>query len=182
MTDGTVTLGTPRARGTPNQGGRLKDGTSTPRATIVAATITAAAGILAALIAAGVAIHNSGSSAPPSATTTATSAPVPPSPRRPAPAPTVFATVVHTGSIGVYKHQQPTNQSTQSYGPGEGERIPVVCQVRDGQPVTDPDSTPGLPENWPVWDKLADGYFVTDLYTDLPKDPGPTPPLGLPLC
>ena len=68
------------------------------------------------------------------------------------------------------------------YGPAEGELVDIVCQVRNGQPLSEPAPDLGQPNNWPVWNKLKDGFFIPDLYTDLPKDPGPMPPYGLPVC
>lgn len=90
--------------------------------------------------------------------------------------------MINTGGPGVFKFEQPTNRSGKRYGPGEGELVEVQCQVRDGQPLSDPAPAPGQPNDWPVWNKLNDGFFIPDLYTDLPKDPGPTPPNGIPVC
>jgi hypothetical protein len=60
--------------------------------------------------------------------------------------------------------------------------VKVVCQERDGQPHSDQDPAPGQPANWPVWDKLTNGRWLPDLWTDLPKVPGDTPPNNLPSC
>lgn len=94
----------------------------------------------------------------------------------------VRARVIHTDGVGVSKFEQPTNKSGKMYGPGEGELVDIVCQVRNGQPLSEQTPAPGQPNNWPVWNKLKDGFFIPDLYTDLPKDPGPKPPYGLPVC
>lgn len=154
------------------------------KATIVAAWIGAGAVVVAAIIGAVVAIGTSDDpSSPPSTSPPTESVSRAPSALVPPPAAKIIqARVINTGGIGVYKYEQPTNQSGKQYGPGEGELIDIVCQVRDGQPVTDPAPAPGQPDGWPVWNKLSDGFFVPDLYTDLAKEPGPTPPNGLPVC
>jgi len=65
----------------------------------------------------------------------------------------------------------------------EGRVIAVVCQERNGQPIHDPLGDPNrYIEPWPVWDKLSSGLWVSDLYTDLPKIPGDTPPDGIARC
>jgi hypothetical protein len=56
-----------------------------------------------------------------------------------------------------------------------GSSVQVVCQDRHGYPVTDRSQG----RTSPVWDKLDTGFWISDLYTDLPKNP---PPPGLPAC
>ncbi len=65
----------------------------------------------------------------------------------------------------------------------ERQVIAVVCQERNGQPVHDPlGDAKRYMEPWPVWDKLSNELWVSDLYTDLPKVPGDRPPDGIPRC
>jgi hypothetical protein len=96
----------------------------------------------------------------------------------------VYAEVINTRGGGTWAWAAPTTSSHQSEGPGEGDTIVVVCQVRDGEPMTDNhDPKPSQPAEWPVWDRLDDGRYIPDLWTDLPKDTTATePPNGLPHC
>lgn len=146
------------------------------RATLLAAYVAAGAVVVAALIGA-IATYVLNDDTPTSRVTAA-----PTQPGLAAPLPAVRARVINTGGSGVSKFEQPTNQSGKLYGPAEGELVEVLCQVRDGQPLSDPAPAPGQPNDWPVWNKMKDGFFIPDLYTDLPKDRGPTPPNGLPIC
>lgn len=146
------------------------------RATLLAGYVAAGAAVLAAVIGA---IATYASNDEPSASSV-TAAPKPPG--LAAPSSGWRVRVINTDGPGVFKFEQPTNRSGKRYGPGEGELVDVQCQVRDGQPLSDPTPAPGQPSNWPVWNKLSDGLFIPDLYTDLPKDPGPTPPNGIPVC
>lgn len=160
----------------------LEEGTKrrelTPaRATLLAAYVAAGATLVAALI--GIAATFLSNDEPPTSRMP-TAAPAPPG--LAAPPKAVFAKVINTGGIGVFKYEQPTNQSGKQFGPGEGELVEVLCQVRDGQSLTDPAPAPGQPNDWPVWNKMKDGFFIPDLYTDLPKDRGLTPPYGLSIC
>jgi hypothetical protein len=96
---------------------------------------------------------------------------------------TVRTRIVNTGGVGVFYRSAPTTRSDRSRGPLEGDEVAVVCQERNGQPMTNTDHpTPGQPRGWPVWDRVPDGRWFTDLWSDLPKSPGPTPPRGLPTC
>ncbi|MFK3979935.1 hypothetical protein ACI2K4_06070 [Micromonospora sp. NPDC050397] len=60
----------------------------------------------------------------------------------------------------------------------EGRAIQVACQERAGRPITDPNRD----LTSPVWNRLVEGVWIPDLYTDLPTSEGPTPPLGIPPC
>lgn len=66
-------------------------------------------------------------------------------------------------------------------GPGEGDVVQIVCQVRDGRLVTD-QLINDKQESSKVWDRVTDGYYISDLYTDLPKVTGSKPPPGVPTC
>jgi hypothetical protein len=94
----------------------------------------------------------------------------------------VTAKIVNTGTDGVYTYTQPQNGPHYSDGYLEGNDVNVVCQKRDGGPMTDRDPAPGQPTTWAVWDKLDNGRWLPDLWTDLPKNPGDTPPNDLPKC
>ena len=74
--------------------------------------------------------------------------------------------------------------SYQTDGPGEDELVVVKCQVMNGQPMTDlDDPQPSQPPGWPVWDRLEDGRYIPDVWTDLPKDVAAKRPAnGLPTC
>lgn len=82
--------------------------------------------------------------------------------------------------VGVYKYPRADSNEGRVNGPGEGAAIQVVCQVLDGRLVTD---TPykDRPTSSTVWNRLADGYYVSDIYTSLPKQPGQLAP-GVPAC
>jgi hypothetical protein len=89
--------------------------------------------------------------------------------------------IVNSGT-GVATYRGPSTVSRYDDGFLDGDVVRVVCQDRDGEPHTDPDPVPGRPGRWPVWDRLLDGRWLPDLWTDLPKKPGDTPPYGLPNC
>lgn len=105
----------------------------------------------------------------------------------PAPNPGVEVTVLNTWEesvrqlVGVYFYPSPDNNQNRVNGVGEGARVRVVCQERHGREATD---TPynGRQTKSTVWDKLSNGMFISDIYTDLPKVEGDTPPSGLPKC
>jgi len=96
--------------------------------------------------------------------------------------PTVMARIVNTGGVGVFYYSEPNIKSPRSRGPIEGDVVAVICQERNGEPLTDKNATPDQPSNWPVWNKVPDGRWFPDLWSDLPKSPGSTPPRGLPTC
>jgi hypothetical protein len=99
----------------------------------------------------------------------------------------VQATIVNThddqtgASPGVFTYPSADSNAGRLNGPAEGEVVRVVCQIRDGRLVTD---TPynGRQTSSRVWDRLESSRFISDIYTTLPKTPGPNPPSGLPLC
>lgn len=120
----------------------------------------------------------------------------PPSPcssRPPAPPPRALgaglgaaAAVAHScdpNSEGVWPRAGPA-RDTPRVPPADGEGTPirVVCQDRHGGLVIDDKLQGGPHPSSTVWDRLDDGRWVSDLYTNLPKRPGETPPLGLPVC
>ncbi len=81
--------------------------------------------------------------------------------------------------LGVFRFRTPdlpgdTDKSTYH----EHTAVAIVCQARHRRVVFDP--TTGTSS--PVWNKLSDGVWIPDLYTDLPKVAGETPPLGIPTC
>jgi transcriptional regulator with XRE-family HTH domain len=95
------------------------------------------------------------------------------------------ATIVGTWSaqyqqnLGVFRFRTPdipgdTDKATYH----EGTTVSIVCQARHRRQVSDPTSGKASP----VWNRLSDGYWIPDLYTDLPKVSDETPPLGIPLC
>lgn len=82
------------------------------------------------------------------------------------------AVVANTTNLGVMTYTGP-NRSERAPGTlPEGTRILVVCQVGDGEPLTD--RVNGQVLTWPVWDKLDDGRWVPDIYTNLGKNYQPT--------
>ncbi|GAA0561223.1 helix-turn-helix protein [Saccharopolyspora erythraea NRRL 2338] len=85
----------------------------------------------------------------------------------------------HQQHLGVFRFRTPdvpgdTDKATYH----EGTAVSIVCQARHRRVVSDP--TTG--QSSPVWNRLSDGYWIPDLYTDLPKVTGEAPPLGIPLC
>jgi DNA-binding SARP family transcriptional activator len=123
-----------------------------------------------------------------------TSAPPPPcpqgttaaDPRRLGPGLGVLATTAHScdaNSQGVWPRAGPAHDAARvPPALGEGTPIHVVCQDRHGGLVID--TKLGLPPrpSSTVWDRLEDGSWISDIYTSVPKQPGETPPLGLPVC
>ncbi len=81
----------------------------------------------------------------------------------------------YRGTLG---YTNPRTSTRTGKGYPEGATVAIVCQTRNGRPVTDP--TTGTSSS--VWDKLDDGGWISDLYTTLPKSDGDTPPLGIPVC
>lgn len=173
-------MGHPHASG---EDGEMKRPMSPSRVAIIAAII----GAMGAIVAAVISTSGGGGDPGPTAVTpppAAATRPPPAAPGRLGASPQRFveATVINTGGIGVWKWDEPTNTSGKRYGPAEGEVVRVVCQRRDGQLITETDPAPGQPAQWPVWDRLEEGKWIPDLYTNLPKVPGPVPPEGLPNC
>jgi DNA-binding SARP family transcriptional activator len=128
-------------------------------------------------------------------------APVPPPPSSPClhatPAPRprplgpgqgVLATVAHScggdAGSGVWRHTSPAGDMPRvgDFPYDEGRAVRVVCQNRHGALVVDEKPPPARQAPSTVWDRLDDGSWISDVYTTLPKQPGETPPLGLPTC
>lgn len=83
-------------------------------------------------------------------------------------------------NVGVFEYLDP--QSTERAGPGlpEGTAVTVLCQYLHGRTVTDTPHNGRLTSST-VFDKLADGHVISDIYTDLPKAGAQTAP-GLGEC
>ena len=99
----------------------------------------------------------------------------------PAAAP-VYARVINAGSDGIYTYPQPRRGAHFPDGYLDGTMVGIVCQERNGENVQDRDPAPGQPPSWPVWNRLTTGRWIPDMWTDLPKVPGATPPFGMPRC
>ncbi|MET7968748.1 hypothetical protein [Micromonospora sp. NPDC005305] len=85
--------------------------------------------------------------------------------------------------IGVNFYPSPhSNARTDADGSAaEGAIARVVCQERHGRLVKDtPYGT--RPTRSTVWNKTNTGRYFSDIYSDLPKVDGDTPPRGLPNC
>jgi DNA-binding SARP family transcriptional activator len=110
-----------------------------------------------------------------------------PEPRRLAPGQGVLASIAHScggdAGPGLYSHSGPSpDRATRVLLYDEGAPVQVVCQNRHGKQVIDSKPPPDHQAPSTVWDRLPDGSWITDVYTTLPKQPGETPPLGLPVC
>jgi transcriptional regulator with XRE-family HTH domain len=80
--------------------------------------------------------------------------------------------------VNVYRDPYETGRDSKVDAYQESRAVSVVCQERHGREITNP----ALHVTSPVWDKLAEGVWISDLYTDLPKVTGDAPPLGIPTC
>ena len=80
--------------------------------------------------------------------------------------------------LGTYSYRSPFGSERAGEGYGEGTSVQIECQERNGREISDPSS--GTIST--VWDKTTDGVYISDLYTDLPKASGDTPPDGIPAC
>jgi hypothetical protein len=80
--------------------------------------------------------------------------------------------------VSVYQDPYETGRNSKIDAYEEGRALVVVCQERHGREVKD--QTMGTLSS--VWDKLREGVWVPDLYADLPKVTGASPPLGIPVC
>lgn len=93
------------------------------------------------------------------------------------------ASIVHTPRE-TYAYEYPSLSSKRAKPRGiykEGDTIEVVCQIRDGEPVSDPgDGRPNYAVS--AWDRLANGSWVPDIYTSLGHKRGAKPPPGIELC
>jgi DNA-binding SARP family transcriptional activator len=111
-----------------------------------------------------------------------------PEPRPLGPGQGVLVTIAHscggdTGP-GVWRHSRPGGDMPRvgDFAYDEGRAVRVVCQDRHGALVVDSKPPPARQAPSTVWDRLDDGSWVSDVYTTMPKPPGETPPLGLPVC
>jgi predicted DNA-binding transcriptional regulator AlpA len=91
----------------------------------------------------------------------------------------VAAHVANTQGEGTYARITPQTPCHTGFL-SDGEPITVVCQDLHGPVITD--VYDGSVRNWPVWDKLGSGAYVSDLYVDLPKRPSPALVDQLPGC
>ncbi len=129
---------------------------------------------------------------PATATPQATASAAPPTvntaaPSKPPPTSSTRAPQLHHVAIGHFLHARPVpdgNADAIATVQG-GEPVEIVCQTY-GTRVTDPSSSVSTP----VWDKLDDGSYITDLWVDTNKSlnaqPGTVPDPrfdpGLPHC
>jgi hypothetical protein len=91
----------------------------------------------------------------------------------------VSARVANTQGQGTFPRIQP-QQNCHTGFLAEKDQVTVVCQDLHGPTVTD--VYEGVVRDWSVWDKLASGAYVSDLYLDLPKNAQPALVAGLPSC
>lgn len=81
--------------------------------------------------------------------------------------------------LGVFKYRNPDEPgATDKSFYTEDTVVHVVCQSRHRRLVEDET----MKTSSTVWNKLQDGSWIPDLYTNLPKDDGNSPPLGIPEC
>ncbi|TYB41346.1 hypothetical protein [Actinomadura chibensis] len=96
----------------------------------------------------------------------------------------VSASIVHTEKGATYAYQHPSMSSKPArFRPiyREGDMVEVVCQIRDGEPVSMPGQ--GRPDfAVSVWDQLPTGSWIPDIFTSLEYKRGPKPPPGVKLC
>jgi hypothetical protein len=91
----------------------------------------------------------------------------------------VVAHVANTQGQGTYARIAPQDRCHTGFLP-EADAVTVVCQELHGPDITD--LYDGKVRNWPVWDKLGSGAYVSDLYVDLPKGSRPALVNQLPAC
>jgi predicted DNA-binding transcriptional regulator AlpA len=91
----------------------------------------------------------------------------------------VVARVANTQGQGTYARLAPNQDCHTGFLP-ENDGVTVVCQDLHGPVITD--VYQGVVLHWPVWDKLGSGAYISDFYTDLPKEQQPTLVDGLPAC
>jgi predicted DNA-binding transcriptional regulator AlpA len=91
----------------------------------------------------------------------------------------VVAHVANTDGQGTYTRIAPQESCHTGFLP-EGDSVTVVCQQLRGGTITD--LYAGQVRDWPVWDKLGSGAYVSDLYLDLPKGAEPALVARLPAC
>jgi transcriptional regulator with XRE-family HTH domain len=80
---------------------------------------------------------------------------------------TTPAVIANTEGLGVTTYREPRRDRGKRGALAEGAPIKIVCQVGDGEIITD--KVNGERLAWPVWDKLDDGSWVPDIYTSLSK-------------
>jgi hypothetical protein len=80
--------------------------------------------------------------------------------------------------VNVYRDPYETGRDSKVDAYQEGRALSVVCQERHGREI----KNSALNLTSPVWNKLAENAWIPDLYTDLPKVVGDSPPLGIPIC
>lgn len=94
------------------------------------------------------------------------------------------ASILHAPAGETYAYQHPSLASKHAKPRGiyrEGDTIEVLCQIRDGEPVSNPgDGRPNYAVS--AWDQLANGSWIPDIYTSLGYKRGPKPPPGIELC
>lgn len=164
------------------------------RAVLIAAVITGGAALIAALIAGGASLGaplvqrwaEDRSVSPPARNDAESAQPTPEDSGQHSSSGTARATTVsHTEGKGLYTHTQPRTDSSRGSPEHlpEGAVIYVECQERNGDSLSDPEGDPSrYSKPWPVWNRLTNGSWISDLYTDLPKKPGEAPPTGIPKC
>jgi hypothetical protein len=80
--------------------------------------------------------------------------------------------------LGTFGYKSPNSSERSGTGYGESDAISVLCQNRHGRTIMD--RTSGQSSD--VWDLLADGSWISDLYTTLTKTTDDIPPEGMPTC
>jgi hypothetical protein len=80
--------------------------------------------------------------------------------------------------VGIPRYRSPIRNERLLPGLFTGSSVSIVCQYPNGREITD------NTYHWTsqVWDKLADGSWIPDRYTDLSGEGGDHPPSGLPVC
>ncbi|HEX9338053.1 MAG TPA: hypothetical protein VF892_19305 [Pseudonocardiaceae bacterium] len=91
----------------------------------------------------------------------------------------VVAHVANTEGQGTFARITPADRCHTGFLP-EADTVSVVCQDLVGPTITD--IYAGKVRDWPVWDKLGSGAYVSDLYLDLPKGAQPALVDQLPAC
>ncbi|NEA24582.1 hypothetical protein [Actinomadura bangladeshensis] len=100
------------------------------------------------------------------------------------PPPHRVTSILHAPGGETYAYEYPSLSSKRAEPRGiyrENETVEVVCQLRDGEPVSNPgDGRPNYAVS--AWDQLANGSWLPDIYTSLGHKRGPKPPPGIELC
>jgi transcriptional regulator with XRE-family HTH domain len=90
-----------------------------------------------------------------------------PDPPRPQIVIAAMARVTNTSGLGVDLYRGPTRSAGSIGALAEGIGLAVVCQKGDGEIISD--RVGGKVLSWPVWDRLANGIWVPDIYTNTNK-------------